>query len=167
MGSGWVGVHTGRVNKVVAEAIKAKRIATFNNYQTIRHEVNVEFPGLAKGRLDLGLYDGPDADALVEIKNVTLLDGSCLRFPDAVTTRGQRHLNLLLAAHQAGWRAVMLFVINRPEGDFFAPDSATDPVYAQRLIDVAAVGVEILAIRLIHGPQDLDVGAPVEIRLQE
>jgi len=165
MGAGWIGVHTGRVNGVVAEAIVAGRIPALDGYHRLRREVTLELPGLPRGRLDIGLYDGPTAEALVEIKNVTLLDGPCLRFPDAVTERGRKHLDLLLAAHQGGRRAVILFALNRPEGDYFAPCRESDPTYARRLLEVTAAGVEALAVRIQHTDEDLEVGAAVALRL--
>jgi sugar fermentation stimulation protein A len=165
MGAGWIGVHTGRVNGVVAEAIAAGQIPSLRGYHRLRREVVLELPGLPRGRLDIGLYEGPAPDALVEIKNVTLFEAPCLRFPDAVTERGRKHLDLLLAAHEGGRRAVILFALNRPEGDCFAPARAIDPVYAQRLSEVTAAGVEALAVRLRHGPQDLRVGEEVALRL--
>lgn len=164
MGCGWVGVHTGRVNKLVATAIAAGKIPTLAGYNILRQEVTMDIPGLPRGRLDLGLYDGLTADALIEIKNVTLLDGPCLRFPDAVTQRGRRHLELLFAIHARGQRAIMLFVLNRAEGSYFAPAWTIDPGYAQRLSEVAASGVEILAVRVHHGHQSLDIGESVEVR---
>jgi sugar fermentation stimulation protein A len=164
MGAGWIGVHTGRVNSVIAEAINAERIPALAGYRTLRREVAVALPNLPPGRIDIGLYDGPTANALVEIKNVTLLDGDCLRFPDAVTERGRRHLDLLLAAHQRGQRAVMLYALNRPEGDGFALAREVDPAYAQRLLEVIAAGVECLAVRIHHGTQDLAAGDIVPLR---
>jgi len=165
MGAGWIGVHTGRANGVVAEAIAAGRIPALEGYRTLRREVAVELPGLPRGRLDIGLYDGPTADALVEIKSVTLLDDPCLRFPDAVTERGRKHLELLLAAHQSGRRAVILFALNRPEGGCFAPAREIDPAYARRLVEVTTAGVEALAMRIRHAAQSLEVAGVVALRL--
>lgn len=165
MGSGWVGVHTGRINGVIAAAISAQQIPLLNGYASLRQEVTVDMPNLPRGRIDIGLYGGSGPDALVEVKNITLLDGECLRFPDAVTIRGLKHLEILLAIHLMGCRAVLLLALNRPEGKFFAPARAIDPVYAQRLAEVAAAGVEIIALRLHHGVQNLDVGELVDVRL--
>ena len=47
------------------------------------------------GRLDIALVQGPAPDVLLEVKNVTLLDGNRLRFLDAVSARGRKHLDLL------------------------------------------------------------------------
>ncbi len=158
MGAGWIGVHTGRVNAVVAEAIQQGRVAGLCGYLRMRREVALELPDLPRGRLDIGLFDGEQADALVEVKNVTLLEGEALRFPDAVSKRARKHLDLLLAAHQRGWRAVILFALNRPEGSCFGAAQDIDPSYAQRLEEVADLGVEVLGLRIRHDPQSM-IGA--------
>ena len=165
MGAGWVGVHTGRVNAVVAEAIGAGWIPPLAGYRELRREVALTLPGLPRGRLDIGLYQGEQPDALVEVKNVTLWEVPCLRFPDAVTERGRKHLDLLLAARQRGWRSVILFALNRPEGDCFAPAADIDPAYARRLQQVVAAGVEALAVRIRHLPCEQLAGGLVPLRL--
>jgi len=163
MGGGWIGVHTARPNQVLAEAIALGHIAPLAGYRSLRREVRFAPPGLEPGRLDLALTDGgtlaaPMADALVEIKNVTLLDGARLCFPDAQSARGRKHLDLLIAAVGAGLRGVMLFALNRPEGRCFAPAWDVDPAYGERLLAAAAAGVEIIAARLVHRDHEIIAG---------
>ena len=165
MGGGWIGVNTGLVNAVVAEGIAAGGVPPLTGYAVLKREVAVEFPGLPRGRLDISLQRGKGPDALVEVKNVTLLEGDCLGFPDAVSERARKHLDLLLAAHEQGARAVVLFALNRPEGSCFTPAADIDPAYAQRLGEVVAAGVEALAVRIRHDDQGLEVGESVPVRL--
>jgi len=167
MGVGWVGVHTGRTNTVVAEGITEGRIPTLTGYQALRREVACAPTGHPKGRLDIALTEGPAPDVLIEIKNVTLLDSSWLRFPDAVSERGRKHLSLLQAAVEQGNRGVMLYAVNRPEGECFAPAGSIDPAYAERLAAVAEAGVEVLAVRIRHMQTRLEVGEelPVDLTL--
>ncbi len=166
MGAGWIGVNTGLVNAVMTEGIELGRIPGLTGYRRLRREVTIELDGHPRSRLDIGLYDGPGADALVEVKNVTLLDGSCLRFPDAVSERGRKHLDLLRALKHGGRRAVMLYAMNRPEGECFAPARDIDPAYAERLTEVAAAGVEVLAVRLRHLEQSIETGELLRVELQ-
>ncbi len=165
MGAGWIGVNTGLVNTVMAEGIEAGRIPSLAGYGRLRREVTLELPGHPRSRLDIGLYEGGQPDALVEVKNVTLLDGGRLRFPDAVSERGRKHLDLLLALRERGQRAVMLYALNRPEGECFSPARDIDPAYTQRLQDVAAAGVEVLAVRVLHLGQGIKPGelGPVDL----
>jgi sugar fermentation stimulation protein A len=166
MGGGWIGVNTARPNAVVAEAIAAGRIRPLAGYPRLRREVSFEPAGLPRGRLDIGLSEGPGPDALVEVKNVTLLDGNRLRFPDAVSERGLKHLNLLLVAVRLGLRGVILFAANRPEADRVGPAWEIDPAYGRRLLEVVEGGVEALAVRLVHGAEGIDVGDLLPVDLE-
>lgn len=150
MGAGWIGVNTARTNDVVGEAIGAGRIPSLAGFRTIRREVSVRGGDRVGARLDLLLCDGPSVDVLVEVKNVTLLDGDRLRFPDAQSTRALKHLDALAAAVVDGRRAALVFALNRPEGHCFAPAEAIDPKYAARLREVNGAGVEIYALRIAH-----------------
>jgi len=165
LGQGWIGVHTGRPNAVLAEAIAAGRIPSLAGYRVLRREQAYAPNGQPGGRLDIALRDGPAPDALVEIKNTTLLEGDQVLFPDAVSERGRKHLDLLATARGEGHRALILFAVNRPEGRRFAPARAVDPRYADRLAQVAAEGVELLAIRLRHTAEGIETGESLPIAL--
>jgi sugar fermentation stimulation protein A len=168
MGNGWVGVNTARPNQVMAEAIAQSRIPQLAGYRRLQREVGVMVPGLERSRLDIALGNGngtAEPEVFVEVKNVTLLAGAALRFPDARTERGRKHLDLLAALVASGRRAVMLFALNRPEGRFFEPARDIDPVYAERLSAVRDAGVEVLAIRMRHGPDHIVSGESIPVVL--
>lgn len=162
---GWIGVNTARPNQVLAEAIAAGAIAPLAGYRGLRREAVFRPEGCEGGRLDLCPTDGPAPDALVEIKNVTLLDGDTLRFPDAPSARGRKHLTLLMEAVAAGRRGVLLFALNRPEGQRMAPARAIDPAYAETLAAAAGAGVEVLAVRLVHTPDAIEAGPLVPVSI--
>ncbi len=157
MGRGWVGVHTGRVNAVVAEAIDSGRIRSLSGYGHTATEPRFHVAGFPRSRLDLLLTQGPDRDALVEIKNATLLSGDLVRFPDAATERGRKHLQLLLEAVKQGRRGAVVFAVNRPEGRAFEPACDIDPEYCEILERVVQQGVEALAVRLRHTDTGIEV----------
>ncbi len=163
MGGGWVGVHTGRTNPVVAEGIAAGRVDALAGYQAMRTEPPFTVPGHPRARFDLLLTGGRAADAFVEIKNTTLLDGDVVRFPDAVTVRGRKHLELLAEAVRRGYRGVILFAVNRPEGRSFAPAWEIDPHYGAALQHAAACGVEVLVARLAHSETGIDLHGAVRL----
>ena len=158
MGAGWVGVHTGRTNSVMAEGIAAGSVPSLGGYRELRREVTYAPRAQERGRLDIGLFNGPGPDALVEVKNVTLLDHDRLRFPDAVSERARKHLGLLRAAVSEGRRGVIIFAVNRPEGECFAPAWSIDPAYGERLSEVLKGGVEAFVVRIQHGEQNMEVG---------
>jgi sugar fermentation stimulation protein A len=154
MGDGWIGVNTLRVNAIVAEGISLGRIKPLAGYRNIRSEPVMDF-GSGRSRLDL-LLAAADGDCLVEVKNATLLRDGVIQFPDAVTTRGRKHLDMLAHAAMLGYRACLVFAINRPESTRFRPADATDPAYASRLFEVMTQGVEVIVVKLVHGRQAID-----------
>lgn len=172
MGQGWIGVHTGRVNHVIAEAIGQNKIASLTNYSSVRQEVTYPI-AQHRSRIDVFLSDTPDenpterskTDTWVEIKNATLLVGDQIQFPDAPTERGRKHLDVLADAVTRGQRAVLLFAINRAEGNLFTPADDIDPAYGKRLREVISAGVEVIAVRLNHYQQSIEVADEVSIEL--
>ncbi|WP_133512166.1 DNA/RNA nuclease SfsA [Candidatus Thiosymbion oneisti] len=90
---------------------------------------------------------------------------SRLRFPDAVSERGRKYLGLLQAAVELGNRGVMLYAVNRPEGQCFAPAWSIDPAYTERLTAAAEAGVEVLAVRIRHTETHLEVGEGLPVDL--
>jgi sugar fermentation stimulation protein A len=167
MGGGWIGVHTGRPNHVIAEGIQLGRIPSLTGYASLRQEVPYTPEGHAKSRIDILLSDGPRPDALVEVKNTTLLVDGVVRFPDAVSERGRKHLEALLTAVKSGMRGVILFAVNRPEGTHFAPAGDIDPRYAYTLREVVAQGVEAVAARIRHSGNRMEVTGTLEVVLDD
>lgn len=135
----WVGIHTGRTNRLAEDLIRSGHLPQLDGYAAIRREV----PCGDASRIDLLLEDS-GRRCYVEVKNVTLMaeDGR-YAFPDAVTLRGQKHLRSLMGAVDAGHRAAMLFVIQRTDGDGFRAAREIDPCYAALLDEAAAAGVEV------------------------
>lgn len=155
----WVDTHTHRTNRVVEEALRAGTIPELAGYQ-VTPEVRC-----GASRLDFGLERGPER-VFVEVKNVTLLCGPDVAcFPDAVTTRGQKHLRELLALHQSGARGVIFFLVQRGEASAFTPADRIDPEYGRLLREVVATGVEVLAYRSIVTPEENRVGQRIPVRL--
>jgi len=106
--------------------------------------------GVGEGtRLDFCLDDHPkDArSCFVEVKSVTMEDEGVARFPDAVTTRGRRHLETLARLHAEGHRSVLLYIVQRVDCDRVAPADEIDPEYSRTLREVVARGVEVIAVQ--------------------
>jgi sugar fermentation stimulation protein A len=163
MGHGWVGVNTSRVNRAVRAAVEHGVIDGLRGYTRIRGEPRVDFDGHPASRFDLLLEKDGGRECFVEIKNTTLLVGDSVRFPDAITERGRKHLELLALAVARGARGVILFAVNRPEGRWFEPAADIDPEYARTLTRVLDAGVEVIAARLRHGDSTLEVTGSVHI----
>ena len=162
-GAGWVGVNTTRVNHIIATGIENQAIAALAGYQTLKKEPRIEITGFPASRFDLLLQHSRRAACYVEIKNTTLLVGDTVMFPDAVSVRARKHLLLLAECRQQGFRSVILFAINRPEGRFFSPARDIDPAYARTLESVHAKGVEIILVRLAHDESAVKITGSVQI----
>ncbi len=157
MGHGWVGINTARVNAVIAEGIDNGAIKELTGYRELQREPRFEAQGHPGSRFDMLLTEGNAKDAYVEVKNATLLVDKTVCFPDAVTERGKKHLELLEIAVTRGFRAAIVFAINRPEGDWFEPAWDIDQSYAQTLERVADNGVEAIVARLRHTATGIEV----------
>ncbi|WP_417519423.1 DNA/RNA nuclease SfsA [Marinobacter sp.] len=138
-------VNTARPNAQAREAIESNRISELSGYSQCRSEVKY---GEEKSRIDL-LLSGHEAepDAWVEVKNVTLEENGQGFFPDAVTTRGQKHLRELMAQVASGDRAVLFFVVNHTGIETVRPADHIDPHYGQLLRQACDAGVEVMAYR--------------------
>ena len=150
MGCGWIGVNTSRVSRIIAGALEHKLIPGFEHYQAITAEPGYNVPGHDRSRFDFLLQSPGLPDCYVEVKNTTLFRRGRVEFPDAVTSRGRKHLQLLQHAVAQGLRGVILFAVNRPEGQSFAVARDIDPGYHEELVRSLEQGVEALALRLNH-----------------
>ena len=150
MGSGWIGVNTGRVNAIIAEGIEKGLIPQLSGYQDITREPRSNLDEFPRSRLDLKLARPNAPDAYIEVKNATYLHENWVEFPDAVTARGRKHIDVLRALVAEGYRAVLVFAINRPEGIGFRPARQVDSDYADGLDQAIENGVEVLVVRLQH-----------------
>jgi sugar fermentation stimulation protein A len=80
----------------------------------------------------------------VEVKNCTLVEKGIARIPDAVTSRGRKHLRELHKLKAAGARCIMFFLIQRMDAVLFKPADRIDPDYGRELRKAVDNGVEIL-----------------------
>lgn len=86
-----------------------------------------------------------EARCLLEAKCCTYVVDGVARFPDAPTTRGTRHVRELIEARRAGYRAVVLLLIQGVGASSFRPNHETDPAFAAAFYDALDAGVEIYA----------------------
>ncbi len=110
-------------------------------------------------------FEADGKPGFLEVKGVTLEENGVVRFPDAPTQRGAKHLQGLIRAKQAGLRAAVLFVVQMQEVAYFAPNDATDPAFAKALRQAAAAGVELYAVDCLVTPSSLVCQNTVPIRL--
>jgi sugar fermentation stimulation protein A len=140
-----VGIHTGRSNALVAEALGAGHLGALAGYPLLRREVRYGDEG---SRIDLLLEGGARPACYVEVKNVTAAVADRIAcFPDARTERGEKHLRELARMVAAGHRAAVVFAVQRIDADAVRPADEIDPAYGAALRLAAAQGVELIAAR--------------------
>jgi len=156
-------VNTALPNRVVREAIDAGRIPSCAGYGSVRPEVKY---GSQNSRIDLLLSQGERPDCYVEVKNATLMLGDGVgAFPDAVTSRGLKHLEELAEVVAAGHRGLLLFLVPRSDTQRVVPADDIDPAYGAALRRVAAAGVEVEAWRARVTRTDVTITEPVPVVL--
>ena len=160
--NGWVLVDTLYPNKVAVEGIMQGRIKELTGYERIKMEASTG----DGSRLDILLEGKERPQCYVEIKNCTLLssDGT-IEFPDAVTSRGLKHLRTLSGLVKQGKRGVMLFFLGRTDGFNFRPADHIDSAYGKGLRDAAKMGVEILAYKAHITPEEISIKRPEKVFL--
>ncbi len=115
-------------------------------------------------RFDFLLVSG-SRKTLLEIKGVTLEESGVVRFPDAPTKRGVKHLHELIQASADGYEAAILFVVQMKGVTSFSPNDKTDPEFGQALRDAAESGVKILAMDCQVTPDSILIDCPVPVIL--
>ena len=137
-------VNTARANQLAVEAIEAGIISELTGYEQLKTEVRY---GDENSRIDILLMSSERPSCYIEVKSVTLLDevhqGQGY-FPDAVTSRGQKHLRELTKMVQNGYRAVLLFTVLHSGIEKVSPAHHIDPQYSNLLKSAQEQGVEIL-----------------------
>lgn len=140
-------VNTARANTLVVEAINNEVISELSGYQTLRTEVKY---GQENSRIDILLQDSDREDCYIEVKSVTLLDdlnSGQGYFPDAQTTRGQKHLRELTEMVQSGHRAVLFFAVLHSGIEKVSAAHHIDAKYSLLLKQAREAGVEIICYK--------------------
>ncbi|MFZ9887230.1 MAG: DNA/RNA nuclease SfsA [Myxococcota bacterium] len=145
VGTTWVGTNTMVPNRLAEITILGHHLDPLAGYASCRREVPY---GAERSRIDL-LLEGHVAGrprCFVEVKNVTLREGAVALFPDAVSTRGTKHLHELARQVQLGDAAAMVYVVQRTDCTAMAPAGHIDPAYAAALREAASRGVMLTAV---------------------
>ena len=135
-----VGVNTLVPNRLVKQSIENGLVKELTGYDRVRAEVKTS----EHSRLDLVLEKDGSPSCFVEVKNCTLVEGGVARFPDAVTTRGRKHLLELQRLVSEDRRGVMFYLVQRMDADSFRPADDIDSAYGEELRKAHQNGVEIL-----------------------
>lgn len=105
--------------------------------------------------------------AFCEVKGVTLEDKGVVRFPDAPTERGAKHLRELTRCLGEGFEAWAVFVVQMRGAEYFEPNALTDPVFASELTAAQKAGVRVIALECSVSPDSMTVAGDIPVRLGE
>ena len=135
-----VGINTLLTNKIVLEALYQKKIKSLTKFNNIRTEVKFS----DKTRFDF-LISNNKKKCFLEIKNVTLVRTEKIaEFPDAITSRGTKHLNELIVAKKKGFESYILYLIQREDCQSFKIAKDIDDEYKSAFNEALKSGVKIL-----------------------
>ena len=156
-----VGINTNHPNKLVAEAITEGLAKPLKGYPSLRREVKYG----KNSRIDI-LLECPDKGACyVEVKNVHMMRKAGLaEFPDSVTERGAKHLVEMSDMVREGHRAVMVFLVQRPDAKSISLAGDVDPKYVAAFKAATEAGVEAIALRCRVGPEEIAVDKAIPLK---
>lgn len=154
-----VGINTSHPNKIVEEAILDGLVPELSGYATLRREVKYG----QNSRIDILLEDDAKPTCYVEVKNVTLRRGDNADFPDAVTTRGAKHLRELGDMVEQGYRAVMFYLVQRPDCKIMDIARDIDPTYDAELKTAIKRGVEVICYQCRVETDEINVDSPLPV----
>ena len=138
-----VGVNTHMANKIVNHGLTNNLINELKNNDVIKPEVFFN----KETRFDF-LVEKNKQKSFVEVKNVTLFrDKNTAEFPDAVTSRGSKHLLALIDAIKKGYKSYLLFLVQIQNMENFKIASDIDNEYYKNYLDAKKAGVNFLAYR--------------------
>ena len=149
-------------NKVTAEALAdgSIRLPGMNQLTLTRGEKTY-----GDSRFDFYVEDESGQKGFIEVKGVTLEHDGLVKFPDAPTERGVKHLHELVKAHEDGYMAYVLFIVQMEGMRIFMPNDDTHKAFGDALRHAAAEGVQVMAYQC-HVTQDtLTVAEPLAVQL--
>ena len=164
IGETLVGINTSLPNLIVSEAIENGVVDELKGYASLRREVKYG----KNSRIDILLEDDAKPKCYVEVKNTTMrrnLENGPAEFPDAVTSRGAKHLAELSDMVRDGHRAVMFYLVQREDADAFTVADDIDPTYAGELAKAMKAGVEVVCYACTLSPDEIVVSRKIPVSL--
>ena len=138
-----VGVNTHMANKIAHHGLKNNLIEELENNENIKAEVFFN----KETRFDF-LIEKNKQKIFMEVKNVTLFrDKNTAEFPDAITSRGSKHLLTLIDAIRKGYKCYLLFLVQIENMEYFRIAKDIDSEYYKNYLIAKKAGVNFLAYR--------------------
>ena len=154
-----VGVNTHMANKIVNHGLSNNLIKEIKNNDLIKAEVFFN----KETRFDF-LVEKSKQKSFIEVKNVTLFRyKKTAEFPDAITTRGSKHLITLIDAIKKGYKAYLIFLVQIQNMEYFKIAKDIDEEYHKNYIAAKKAGVNFLAYRCKISPKQILIEKKLKI----
>ena len=159
VGKNLVGVNTHLANKIVHHGLLNNLINELKNSQLVKPEVIFN----ANTRFDF-LVEKNKKKIFVEVKNVTLFrKHKIAEFPDAITTRGSKHLKTLIDAIKKGYKSYIFFLVQIQGMEYFKIAKDIDKEYYKNYLIAKKSGVNFLAYRCKISPKEIKIEKKIKI----
>ncbi len=154
-----VGVNTHMANKIVNHGLTNNLIKELKNNDIIKPEVFFN----KETRFDF-LIEKNRQKSFVEVKNVTLFrDKKTAEFPDAITSRGSKHLLTLIDAIKEGYKSYLIFLVQIQNMEYFKIASDIDNEYYKNYLAAKKAGVSFLAYRCKINSKEIFIEKKIKI----
>ena len=154
-----IGVNTHLANKLVHEGLQNNTLLEFKNLDKI---VTEKFY-TKETRFDF-FVEKNKKKIFIEVKNVTLIrDGKTSEFPDAITTRGSKHIKSLMDAHKKGYECYVLFLVQIENCKHFRIAKDIDNEYYENYKLAKKSGVKFIAYNCKVGSKEIKIDKKIKI----
>ena len=154
-----VGVNTHFANKIVYHGLSNNLVKEISNNDIIKSEVFFD----KETRFDF-FIEKDKQKIFVEVKNVTLLrEKKIAEFPDAITSRGSKHLKALIAAKKNGYKSYLLFLVQIQGVESFKIAKDIDKEYYENYLLAKKAGVKFLAYRCRINSKEIKIEKKIKI----
>ena len=154
-----VGVNTHFANKIAHHGLSNNLVKEISNNDSIKAEVFFN----KETRFDF-LVEKNTQKIFVEVKNVTLFrDENIAEFPDAVTSRGSKHLRALIDATKNGYKSYLLFLVQIQGAENFKIAKDIDKEYYENYLVAKKAGVIFLAYRCKINSKEIKIEKKLKI----
>ena len=154
-----IGINTHLANKLVFEGLKNNSFLEFKNLENIQPEVFYN----KETRFDF-LVSKKNKKSFIEVKNVTLIrDNKNSEFPDAITTRGSKHIKTLIEASKKGYQCYVLFLVQISNCKYFKIAKDIDKEYYENYKNAKKAGINFIAYNCKIGSKEIKVDKKVKI----
>jgi sugar fermentation stimulation protein A len=154
-----IGVNTHFANKIALHGLSNNLIGELKNNDTIKPEVFFN----KETRFDF-LAEKNKQKIFIEVKNVTLFRNEKIaEFPDAITSRGSKHLKTLIDALKKGYKTYLLFLVQIQGVESFKIAKDIDKEYYKNYLLAKKAGVNFLAYRCKISSKEIKIEKKIKI----